>query len=261
MTNKQNIESMLNDLSNKMKDNQKKRERNSFLYNLGSIFTGVLGTCLLFGNPWFGIPLIGGAVALQLQKKTMEENSQVSYNSMIAQSEHLHNLLKNGIKINPEVINQRKARINKAEGKRKKQEQEFYSSLGHEYLANALVAAPIIVGGFISNPLIALATVGCVGVKYLTSKDFREKHKNIEDTVCKMNNDITDHNISARIMNQRAARQGVKANTRSKSTVKTAPAKTSAQRYTKADEEAVDAYVRSLEGQGEKTRGVQKRKI
>ena len=278
MTNRQKMDEMIKDLDTKMANNLKLRERNDFLYTLGTIFTGVLGFGLLFGNPWLGVPLMGGAVALHLSKKAMVENSKVSYNALASQKSHLKDSLSKGLDISADAMSKRKSRINKLEKSRKQQEVNLNSTLGTNRFAKALVAGTIALAGFISSPLIALGSLGCVGLKYLSDKKFMDAHKAIEETVATMNNDITDYNIGVRAINNRRARSTA-SNQRTNSrvpqrtasrvaTVQTAPQRTTmsqaapqVRRYSREDESAVDRYVRSLEGQGENVRGVQKRKI
>ena len=84
---KRYIEKLIKNIDEKIECNKKTNERNSFLYNLGSVFTGVLGASLLFGFPWIGLSLIGGAASLQL--------SRVLHNKMAATTEKSYNDQKN----------------------------------------------------------------------------------------------------------------------------------------------------------------------
>ena len=261
MSTKKYVENLMADLDTKMAENKKKKERNGFLYNLGSIFTGVLGVCLLFGHPWLGVPLIGGAVALQLDRKLNEKNLDASYKALLGQKEHLSNVLKDGIDIRVDTMNKRKATLNKMDASYKKQQSDYLSSKGTHQFGNMLVAGTIALAGFISNPLIALGSLACVGIKHLCDGKYQTNHATLENTIGSMNNIANDYNIGYRVIQKRNSSAAARPATASTTSRARSVSKAATPRYSREDEEAVDAYLRSLHGVGENGTNKQKRKV
>jgi len=255
MTTKQYVENLLAELKGQMDDNLKDRRRMKFLYNLGSIVTGVCGASYLAAGPWFALPVIGYAVSLQFTKKMKEESSKDSYNSLIGQAEHLNNILKDGIDIKSETMSYRKNLINEKDIKRKSQEADFLSALSTHRFANALVAGAAVLGGFVSSPLVTIGSILLINNQKKKDEKVVEKHKELEENIMLMNNVINDYNTAGRVINNKNKQMS----TTPKQSINEET--TTAKTYSKEDEAAVDAYMSKLDRFEEYNYDREKRRI
>ena len=205
MTPKKYTDSTKRKLEVQLQNINKKIERNDFLYNIGAIFTGVMGAFTLFGNPWFGIPLIGASGALFMGKKTVLDALKNTKSRIENEKKHVEEMVSKGLDISNNANAQRNAKYNQVGKKRKKAEQEYYSSSTGRYFANALVAGTVALAGIFATPLFGLLPLASIGVKYLADKSYSEKQETLEKTSNELNNLIHEINTSAYAIRSRNA--------------------------------------------------------
>lgn len=295
MTAKQYIQEREKVLDTNLQNLETRKKKRSFLYDLGSVFAGVLGVCFLFGNPWFGIPCIGVAAALQMGKKVFNSNIDASISNYASQKGHLGQTLKNGINVSSEVNQKRAANIKKFNQNYKEKESAYHGAASGYNFANMLVAGTTALAWFIPGPL-ALVPIASLLVKKFADDKFMKAQSELQSANATVNNEIHDYNIANQIIARRGTatqrskvNQPVQTNSRTNqaainqtrgnaqptrattsSRTNAQPARTTVQPRTSAqttrrispeDQAAVDAYLRHLASQKQAASGTQKRKI
>ena len=269
MTTKQYVTDIQNNLDTQIAEKTKFMGRRSFLYNLGSIFSGVLGVCLLMGDPWFAVPFIAVAGGLQMGKRVMNETTQAEIKNLTGQRNNINTMLTKGLNVDPVENSKRGSKLKGLKSKFQHKVADMLSAKSKYNFANFLVAGTTALAWFISNPILAFVPIACLGIKKLADDKYIQENSAMQDANQALNDSIHTYNIVNMVNARKQANASKTAtntktqtntNTRQKQAVAGAT-KTPQARYSRADEEAVNAYVNSLGNQTGEVKGVQKRKI
>ena len=258
-------------------------EKKGFLYNVGSILSGVVGAFCLFGNPWFAIPMLGLCGSMVMGKKNIMKAFDTTKKRFQKENKHIDTVLQKGLDITAPKQTARKSLLQRLKPKKKQQEIEYGSAQSKKYFANALVAGCAAASWFFGFPWLSLVSLATVGVKYLADKNFSKKQEELEDTAYQMNEAIHDYNMStyanaARSRAMGSTNQNTQTSGRSRQNVRRpqrVPQPVQPQRrpqngtsgstsYRPEDVAAVEQYLRSMSqqnGQDQNVKGFQKRKI
>ncbi|MBR3211145.1 MAG: hypothetical protein IKF71_04340 [Bacilli bacterium] len=241
-------------------DTQKKRKWNKILNNIGTGLAAVIGTCMLFSSPWFGLSLIGGAISFQLSRKTKEANLNIMNSSLLSQKNNINRILSGEINPTDTVTPDNRNRIEAIRKDKRELEAQNISSKANHNLAQALVAGTIVLSGLFPNPFFTIATAGSIGLKHFAAKTSREKNEAYEETSCYLNNTINSYNMGA-IMINKGVKQTRRRAVESTQVKENNNSRRAARVVSMEEENAVDQYIRSLEEQEEKERRVPRRRI
>lgn len=267
MTTRQNIESRINTLDNELKNTQKSNRFIRTFYELGMVFTGVLGFFNLFANPWLGIPLLATAVAFKKGEIRIRDMGPAQEKRLASEKSHLQSLLNNGLDVSDAAIQRRVSAYQSATQNYENANSHYQSAKGADYLTNAVVAGGTIAACVISSPIIGLIPVVGVIAKHYADKNLVKKSEAYELCSGIQNNLNFDHHTSIYARRQMARRRlhsnsNTNANTNAHTQTRQATTTQSQVRAMPSpNERAVDQYIQNLASNHPNEKGVQKRKI
>lgn len=275
MTAKQYTDNEKRKIDSNLTKIKQRKEKSNRLYNLATIFTGVMGACLLFGNPLLGIPMLGVSASFYLGKNNLLKSLDRSEKRLNAEKKHIEDMVQKGVNISPNVNAQRKVKIDTLEKKRQCEEAEYLSSESKKNFANCLVAGTTAVAWIFMNPILSILPCACAGIKYLADKNYLEKHDALDKTNHELHDLIHEYNVSVYANRSRgnASRSPQRGQTMQRGNtvrrVVTPPQRVSSVNgrvdsmsgYDSRDVKAVDEYVNQLAKDKNQTKGVQKKKI
>lgn len=278
MTNKQYGEEKIKELDSQIvKVSEDLNQKNKIYSYVGGI-CGVVAL-LAMANPMIAIPMGGLAVSFFLNKGYFKKTLGATINRLEIEKANLTKSMQTGVNNQPEVQKKRKSLIDKLKANYSKQSEEFNNSASKMKLANTIAGITSVVACLYPSTILAIAALGTVGLKYLADNDVANKKQDIEAAAGKLNCVINDYNIGSCTKPQTTRTvpgtitQKKVGNTAGKTINKGNPNRNTTTNkpksampfhvggYSKEDEAAVAAYVRSLENQNQNTSGVQKRKI
>ena len=268
MTTRQNIDSRINELDKEQKNSQRSNRFMRTFYELGMVFTGVLGFFNLFANPWLGIPLLATAVAFKKGEIRVRDMGPAHEKRLASEKSHLKSLLDNGLDVSDAAIQRRATAYQSASQKFDDAESHYQSAKGADYLTNAVVAGGTIAACVISSPIIGLIPVVGVIAKHYADKNLVKKNEEYELCSGIKNNLKFDHHTSIYARRQMARRRlhsnsNTNANTNAHTQTRQATSTTQSQvrAMPSPNERAVEEYIQNIASNHQTEKGVQKRKI